>query len=95
MFVVIAEWITKDGYEDEVAAAIAALVAPSRAENGCVAYQPHRDIDDSRRFLIYEEYVDRHAYEAHGGTPHFTEHAVNHAIPLLAERRRSYFEPFE
>ena len=66
-FVVTALWTAKLGNEDQVASAVSELVEPSRNEPGIILYQPHRDPGDPRRFFFYEQYVDRAAYEAHGG----------------------------
>ena len=94
-FVVCATWIAKPGNEDRVRDAIEALVAPSRAEPGNMAYRPSRDLDDPRVFFIYEEYVDRAAYEAHGASEHFRRLGVEGAIPLLEARERRFLETFE
>jgi quinol monooxygenase YgiN len=76
-----------------VAAAISKLVEPSRAETGCLVYRPMRDLDDPRVFLIFEEYLDRDAYDAHAASDHFRRYALEEAIPLLETRERSFFEP--
>jgi quinol monooxygenase YgiN len=92
VFVVTAEWVAKPGNEEAVAAAIAALVAPTRSEVGCVFYQPHRSTEDPSVFFLYEQYRDAAAYKAHGESPHFVEHAVNRGIPLLERRTRRFYE---
>jgi quinol monooxygenase YgiN len=90
-YVVIARWVARPGEEDKVAAAIGALIEPSRAEPGSIIYQPHRDPTNPRAFLIYEQYVDEAAYEAHANSDHFRRYGVP-AIPLLEERERTYYE---
>jgi quinol monooxygenase YgiN len=92
-FVVLAKWVAQPGEADRVAAAISKLVEPSRAEPGCLSYRPHRDVDDPSVFLLYEEYTDRAAYDAHAASEHFRRHALEEGIPLLAARERSYYEP--
>lgn len=93
-YVVCATWVAKPGSEEAVRAAIEALVSPSRAEPGNLAYRPSRDLDDPRVFFIYEEYADREAYEAHGASEHFQRFAVEGAIPLLETRERRFLETF-
>jgi quinol monooxygenase YgiN len=93
-YVVCAKWTAQPGHEAEVRACIEALVAPSRAEPGSLSYIPHEDPDDPRVFLLYEEYVDEAAYQAHGASPHFQELAVGRAIPLLQSRERTFWRPF-
>ncbi len=91
-YVVVATWIARPGEEDAVAAAINALIEPSRAEPGNLLYQPHRDPNDPAAFFLYEQYVDEAAYIAHGVSEHFQRHAVEHAIPRLERRERSFYE---
>jgi quinol monooxygenase YgiN len=91
-YVVLAKWIARAGEEEAVAAAIGALIAPSRAEPGNLLYQAHRDPSDPRVFLLYEQYVDQAGYEAHGGSEHFARHALQDAIPRLQARERSFYE---
>ncbi len=91
-YVVVAKWIANEGEEAAVAAAIEALVEPSRAEPGNLVYQPHRDPQDPRVFMIYEQYADEQASAAHGASAHFQRHAVGDAIPRLVSRERSSYE---
>lgn len=91
-YVVLARWIAKPGEEAAVAAAIDALIDPSRAEPGTLVYQPHRDPSDPRVFMLYEQYVDEAAYRAHGDSEHFRRHAVEDAIPRLEARERAFYE---
>jgi quinol monooxygenase YgiN len=93
-YVVCAKWTAQPGHEAEVRACIEALVAPSRAEPGLLAYVPHEDPEDPSVFFIYEEYVDEAAYQAHGASAHFQELAVGRAIPLLQSRERTFWRPF-
>jgi quinol monooxygenase YgiN len=91
-YVVLAKWIARAGEEQAVAAAIGALIEPSRAEPGNLLYQPHRDPDDPRVFLLYEQYVDQAGYQAHGASEHFKRHALQDAIPRLEARERAFYE---
>jgi quinol monooxygenase YgiN len=91
-YVVLAKWIARPGEEEAVAAAIDALIEPSRAEPGMLVYQPHRDPADPRVFLLYEQYVDEAAYRAHGESDHFRCHGHEDALPRLEARERSFYE---
>lgn len=91
-FVVLAKWIAKPGEEDAVAAAIGALVEPSRAEPGNLVYEPHRDPANPRVFMLYEQYVDEDGYTAHGASEHFKRHGFGDAIPRLEAREREFYE---
>lgn len=94
-FVVIARWTAKDGEEGAVAAALAALIGPSRAEPGNLTYRVHRDAEDPRRFVIYERYVDEAAYAAHADSEHFRRIAAEGALDRLASREREFLETWD
>ncbi len=94
-YVVVAKWTAKAGEEDAVAAELAQLIAPTRAEPGNLAYQVHRDPEDPRVFLLYERYVDEAAYKAHGASPHFQHHAVERSFDRLADRERGFYVTWE
>jgi quinol monooxygenase YgiN len=56
---------------DQVQALLATMPSPSRAEVGCLNYDLHQSLDAPTLFIIYENWVDRAALEAHFQTPHF------------------------
>lgn len=45
------------------------LVAPTRAEDGCVAYGLYEDAGEPNAFLFHEEWRDRRAFDAHHASP--------------------------
>jgi quinol monooxygenase YgiN len=91
-YVVLARWVAKPGEEEAVAAAIDALIEPSRAEPGNLMYEAHRDPSDPRIFLIYERYVDEDGFRAHGESAHFQRLGYGDAIPRLEARELSFYE---
>ena len=91
-YVVLARWIARPGEEEAVAAAIDALIEPSRAEPGNLVYEAHRDPADPRVFMLYEQYADEAGYRAHGESEHFKRHGHGDAIPRLEARERSFYE---
>ncbi len=94
-YVVAATWIARPGEEERVAAAIRQLAEPSRAEPGCRFYQPTREPQDPRRFLLFEIYDDEAAFTAHHRSAHFEQHARGEAIPLLETRRIEVYETLD
>ena len=62
------------------------LTLASRAEPGCVSYVAHTLESDPEVVLIYEQYHDGAALEAHRATPHFERWATNGFYPLMQER---------
>ena len=89
-YVVIARWLAAPGNEERAGQVLAELAVPSNAEPGCRTYRPVQSLDDPRAFLIYEEYDDEAAYEAHTSSEHFRRLAVEQGIPMLASRERAF-----
>ncbi|MEO6802130.1 MAG: putative quinol monooxygenase [Granulicella sp.] len=63
-----------------------ALTQGSRQEPGCISYIAHFVEDDASTTLIYEQYTDQAALEAHRATPHFHEHSIGGLLQLMKER---------
>jgi quinol monooxygenase YgiN len=59
------------GRETELGNALRSLVAPSRLEPGCLAYELHHDIERPGSFMFYEKFADQGALDAHLATDHF------------------------
>jgi quinol monooxygenase YgiN len=60
----------KPGMEETVKQELSALVAPTRAEEGCINYDLHQSLDYKGHFRFYEnwtskELLDRHLQSAH------------------------------
>ncbi len=62
------------------------LAAESRKEPGCLVYVPHWSEETSDTVLIYEQYIDHAAQEAHRATPHFQKYAVAGLYQCMKER---------
>jgi quinol monooxygenase YgiN len=91
-YVVTAFWHAKAGSEDRVVAVLGELARATRAEAGCLQFQPNRSTEDPRRFLLYEEYADEAAFEAHSASEHFKRLVLGEAVPdLLEDRERRFF----
>ena len=70
----------------EVAATVALLATESRREPGCVSYIPHQVQDDPDTIVIYEQYRDPQALEAHRATEHFKKYAIGGIFQKMKER---------
>jgi quinol monooxygenase YgiN len=62
------------------------LALASRQESGCVNYVPHHVDGDPDTVLIYEQYRDQAAVDAHRATPHFQQYAVGGLYQLMKDR---------
>jgi quinol monooxygenase YgiN len=91
-FVLAAKWTANEGEEERVRECLERLAGPSREEPGCRFYQPCRDPESPRVFLIFEIYDDAAAFDAHGASEHFQQIAVGEAFALVESRERTFYE---
>jgi quinol monooxygenase YgiN len=91
-FALVVRMTAREGEEERAAQIIPRLVAASAAEPGNVHYLAHRDPEDPRVFLMYEQYRDKAAFEEHGASDHFKQLALGELFPLMEERRREVYE---
>lgn len=92
MYVVVARFVANEGSGDEVAALLAEMTPFSKAEPGCRAYIINRSVEEPNTFLLYEQYVDAAAFDAHRDNPEFQRIIIGQVVPLLADRGREIFE---
>lgn len=52
------------------------LIAPTRAEAGCLQYDLHQDNEDPARFLFFENWTSRELWQAHMDAPHLRAYLV-------------------
>ena len=70
-----------------VAEILAALAEASRKEPGCATYIPHIVEGEPDTVVIYEQYRDQQAAEAHRASRHFRDYAVGGLYQLMLERQ--------
>ena len=63
----------KPGKGDDLDKALKALLAPTRAEKGCVSYDAHRSNDNPELFMMYETWESQAHLDAHFQTPHMVD----------------------
>ena len=95
MYVVAAQYYTKEGKDNEVADVLRKMIPISRAEPGCAMYMVNRSVDDPRKFLLYEQYRNKAGYEAHMATAAFKENILGKVVPMLESRVRDFYEVVE
>ncbi len=91
-FVLVVRMKVNEGDEEKAVAVARELAEASRAEPGCKAYVPCVDPEDARSILIFEEYDDKAAFEAHGASEHFQRLALGELFPLMESRERTFYE---
>ena len=75
---VVARIIAKPSKVEDVRAILLGLVAPTRAEDGCVVYELLQNRADPTDFTFVEEWASDTAFERH----HTTDH-IRAAFPKL------------
>jgi len=71
---------------DDIAESLRLLAEASRREPGCVSYIPHQAEGDQDTVVIYEQYADAKALEAHRASPHFKKYAVGILLQKMRDR---------
>jgi quinol monooxygenase YgiN len=84
--VVVARYRAAEGLAELVAAALKEYTPLTRAEPGCATFVALRSRDESREFLLYEEYDDLEALDAHRASHHFSAVARDRIWPMLESR---------
>jgi quinol monooxygenase YgiN len=69
------------------------LAHESRQEPGCVAYIPHTVDGEPDTVVIYEQYRDQQALDAHRASKHFRECVVGGLYQLMLDRQVENFSP--
>lgn len=70
-----------------VAEILTALAQASRKELGCVYYLPHTVDGEPDTVVIYEQYKDQSARDAHRTSAHFKEYVVGGLNQLMLDRQ--------
>lgn len=76
---------------EQVASIIEGVIAPSRAEAGCLTYQTHRAIDDPNVFYFYEQWRDQDAFDQHVASPHYQAYRADSAN-LVVDRYLTFLD---
>lgn len=56
-----------------VQAELEKLIPITLKEEGCLAYDLHRDNEDPKHFMFYETWTSRDLWQAHMNAPHLAE----------------------
>jgi quinol monooxygenase YgiN len=81
---IIGTVVAKPEKREELMRILAAQVAPTRAERGCINYDFHCDKADPNVFVFYENFVSKEALEDHLKMLHL-EPLMDRIDELLAE----------
>jgi len=81
---VIARIRAKPGCEARLQQELERMLAPTRAEPGCVEYILHRCLDDPALFVFYENWKSQADLDTHFATPHLKN--LRNVLRELGER---------
>lgn len=87
--VVAVTWMAHAGREADTAQVLKELAIESRKEPGCLMFVINQHRTEPARFLIYEQFVDDAALDAHRAAPHFV--VAKARLPTLAVRVEGNF----
>jgi len=79
-----------DGDRDAIRAALPAVIAATRAEDGCEDYGCYEDTQRAGRYVFVERWRDQAALDRHLGTPHMAAW-MSVAGPRLKSARGSLY----
>ena len=70
-----------------IAEALLTMCEHTLNEPGNLAYEVHAEEGaEPPAFILYEQYVDRAAFDAHAASGHFAEHILGTVRPRLTQR---------
>ncbi|MBN8807162.1 MAG: antibiotic biosynthesis monooxygenase [Sphingomonas sp.] len=81
-----------NGALDAARPAMVAMLAASRAEDGCLAYSYAQDVLDPRVIHVSERWRDRAALDAHFTTPHMAAWRAQFATLGITDRDLTLYE---
>jgi quinol monooxygenase YgiN len=87
--------VAKPGMEKSLADGFRPLIEASRLEPGCLLYVVHQRKDEPQKFLVYEQYKDEEALEAHRNSAHFEKYATNGVYTMIDERDAALYHPLD
>jgi len=64
-------FIAKEGSEAKMKALLTAMVAPSKAEKGCLFYEIFQYENEPRRFMAVETWENEAALDGHKASAHY------------------------
>ncbi|OLL32013.1 antibiotic biosynthesis monooxygenase [Burkholderia sp. SRS-W-2-2016] len=73
---VVAISVAKPGHEEQLRVALEGIVGPTRAEEGVLQYDLHRDLQEPRRFVFVERWTSQEALAAHAQSAHIQAYRV-------------------
>ena len=72
MISIVAKFEVNAGMEEKFLELVKELAVASQAEEGCIEYILHKDVQKPLTYCIIEKWKDQEAIDSHNGSAHFT-----------------------
>ena len=95
MVVLMVTYVSLPGRETDLAARLREMTGHTRQEPGCRAYIAHQSQKEPRKFVLYEQYVDEAALDAHRTSDYFKRIVQGEYNELLESRSPEFFSIVE
>lgn len=95
MIVLTATYLAKPGEGAAIEAALREMIGRTRQEPGCLTYIVQRSIENPLKYLLYEQYKDQAAFDAHTNADYFQRYVLGEIVPRLESRVRELYELVE
>lgn len=93
MILLLVQFTVVSGKEQEARTFIQKMQEHTRLEPGCRTYVGHQSVENSRHFILYEQYDDKAALDAHRAAPYFRDNITNGLGKLMESVTRELFQP--
>lgn len=93
MVVLLVRFRVKAGSEKDACILIQKMHEHTRREPGCRVYQGHQSSEDPRNFILYEQYDNKEALDAHRAAPYFSDYITNGLALLMESVTRELYNP--
>jgi quinol monooxygenase YgiN len=95
MIVLKVDMLVKPGTEEKCKEYLRILQEHSRQEAGCLMYVGHQSTQEPRRFLIYEQYKDQAALDAHRNAHYFKQYVGGGLDGIVESRNRELYHAID
>jgi len=90
---IFVKWVVKPEHLSKVLGILQDLIPLSRAEAGNIAYHAYQANDNAQVIMLYEEYANQEALQAHKASAHYQQLVAEQIVPLLETREVSIVTP--
>ena len=91
MISIVAKFKVNKGEEEKFLNLVNDLGEASRAEEGCIEYILHKDVEKPLTYCILEKWKDQAAIDEHNNSPHFT--TIVPQIIQIAQAEIDVYQP--